>query len=98
MKFLKTSTFAMIALLGASGEVAAMASKHHHRNNGAGGGTEHSDLLIGPDAPGPQPTKVPEPGTLILTGLGIGAVAAFWRKARRSVKQQGTTSADLNGS
>ena len=88
MKFLKISAFVMIALLGTSGEVAAMASKHHHRNSGAGGGTEHSDLLIGPDAPGPQPTKVPEPGTLILTGLGIGAVAAFWRKARRHVMQK----------
>jgi len=85
MKFLKISAFVMIALLGASGEVAAMAS-NHHRNNG--GGTAHTDLLIGPEAPGPQPTQVPEPGTLILTGLGIGTVAALWRKARRHVMQK----------
>jgi len=87
MKFLRISAFVMIALLGASGEVAAMAS-NHHRNNGGGGGTAHTDLLIGPEAPGPQPTQVPEPGTLILTGLGIGTVAALWRKARRHVMQK----------
>jgi PEP-CTERM motif len=85
MKGLTISAFALIALLGASGEAAAMASNHHRYNGGGGGGgtVQTTELQIGPDAPGSQPVSVPEPGTLTLTALGLGAVAAFLRKARR---------------
>ena len=85
MKAKTISAFAIMALLGATGDAAAMASNHHRNNGGAGGGgtVQTTDLQIGPDAPGGQPVSVPEPGTLILTGLGIGAVVASWRMARR---------------
>src|SRR5262245_58574334 len=87
MKVLTISAFAIIALLGAIGDAAAMGSNNHRRYNGGGGAqggaVQTTDLQIGPDAPQTQAVSVPEPGTVTLTALGLGAVAVFLRKARR---------------
>jgi len=93
MKVLTVSAFAIIALLGARGDAAAMASNYHRHSGGEGGhnggghGTTVTDLQTGPDAPGRDTVAVPEPGTLTLTGLGLGAVAVFLRKSKRRVTQ-----------
>ena len=83
MNFLKISVMAMIAMLAGSGEAAAMASRHHHES-GQGGNVQ----VVG--SQDSRPVSLPEPGTLILTSLGIGAGAlgAFWRRARRHVTKK----------
>jgi hypothetical protein len=87
MRVLTIAAFAIITLLGAIGDAAAMGSSNHRRYNGGGGeggaGVQTTGLQIGPDAPQTQAVSVPEPGTVTLTALGLGAVAVFLRKARR---------------
>jgi hypothetical protein len=34
-----------------------------------------------------KPVSVPEPGSLVLAGVGIVALGAFWRRGRRHVAQ-----------
>ena len=45
-------------------------------------------LAIGgpPPSPLPAPNLVPEPGTLLLVGSGLGAVAAGWRRRRSHLR------------
>jgi PEP-CTERM motif len=73
MKLLKVSAVAMIVFL------SGCEKDQYQGNNASSGYVGHSSS---------RPVSVPEPGSLLLTGLGIAALGAFWRKGKTHVSQE----------
>jgi hypothetical protein len=74
MKLLKVSAVAMIVLL------SGCEHDKNQSNNASSGYVGSSSSS--------RPVSVPEPGSLLLTGLGIVALGAFWRKGQKHVSQE----------
>jgi PEP-CTERM motif len=71
-KLLKISAVAMLALF---------AGCDRDTNEGTSAGSSY----VGGHS---KPVSVPEPGSLVLAGVGIVALGAFWRRGRRHVTQK----------
>jgi PEP-CTERM motif len=72
-KLLKISAVAMLALF---------AGCDRDTNEGTSAGSSY----VGGHS---KPVSVPEPGSLVLAGVGIVALGAFWRRGRRATQKQG---------